>query len=59
LTSALEAGDRELDATLTQRSRLERELGDPVEIKAERDGLKRAITQLDQERSDLCLGGAA
>jgi conjugative relaxase-like TrwC/TraI family protein len=55
LTSALEAGDRELDATLTQRSRLERKLGDPVEIKAERDGLKRAITQLDQERSDLCL----
>jgi conjugative relaxase-like TrwC/TraI family protein len=51
LTRALDAVERELDATLAQRSRLERELGNPVEIRAERDGLEHAITQLTQEHT--------
>jgi hypothetical protein len=52
LTSALRVGARDLDAVLTQRSRLVRELGDPLEIRAERDALERAITQLTQEHTD-------
>ena len=53
LTSALEAYDCELHAVLTQRTHLERELGDPAEMRAERDGLKRAIRQSTQEHSAL------
>ncbi len=41
LTSALQANERELDAVLTQRDGLERELGDPSEARAEREGLER------------------
>lgn len=53
LASALEAGERELDAVLTQRSHLVRGLGDPGEIPAERDGLERAIAQLTQEHIEV------
>ncbi|MGA2321552.1 MAG: MobF family relaxase [Solirubrobacteraceae bacterium] len=53
LTSILRASERDLDAVLTQRSRLERELGDPVEIRAERDGIKHAITQLAHEQTQV------
>ncbi len=49
LTSALRTGERELDDLLTQRAHLERELGDPAEMRAERDGLERAIWQSTQE----------
>ncbi|MGA2164635.1 MAG: MobF family relaxase [Solirubrobacteraceae bacterium] len=50
LTSALRANKRELDAVLTQRSSLERELGDPAEARAEREGIEHAITQTTVER---------
>ncbi len=53
LTSALQANERELDAVLTQRSGLERELGDPTEARAEREGLEHAITQTTQEHAAL------
>jgi chromosome segregation ATPase len=51
LSSVLRAGERDLDAVLAQRNRLERELGDVPEVRAERDGLERAITQLTQEHT--------
>ena len=38
---------------LGQRRRLECELGDPVEIRAERDGLEHAVTQLAQEHTEV------
>ncbi len=53
LSSALQANERELDAVLTQRGGLERELGDPVEARAEREGLEHAITQATQEHTAL------
>ncbi len=53
LASALQANERELDAVLTQRGRLERELGDPVEARAEREGLEHAITQATREHTAL------
>ena len=51
LTSALEACDRELDAALIQRTDLERQLGDPPEIRAERDALERALAQSTKEHT--------
>ncbi len=53
LAGALQANERELDATLTQRSSLERELGDPAEARAERQGLEHAVTQATQEHTAL------
>jgi conjugative relaxase-like TrwC/TraI family protein len=53
LTGALQAADRELDAVLSQRERLARELGDPSEIRAERDGVKSALTQLTREHTAI------
>ncbi len=53
LTSALQAHERELEAVLTQRGRLERELGNPSETRTEREGLEHAITQATQEHTAL------
>ncbi len=53
LTGALQANERELDSVLTQRNGLERELGDPVEARVEREGLEHAITQTTQEHTAL------
>jgi hypothetical protein len=53
LTTALQANERELDTVLAQRDGLERELGDPVETRAEREGLEHAITQATQEHTAL------
>jgi conjugative relaxase-like TrwC/TraI family protein len=53
LTGALQAADRELDAVLTRRDHLARELGDPAEIRAEYDGLYRALAQLTREHTDV------
>ncbi len=50
LTSALEAHDRELHAPLTQRTPVKRELSDTAEIRAEHDGLERAITETAREQ---------
>jgi hypothetical protein len=49
LTSALEAHDRELQTVVSRRSDLERELGEPAEARAERDGLEQAIGQTARE----------
>ncbi len=54
LTGALQAAEHELEAVLSQRERLARELGDPSEIRAERDGLQRAVTQLTREHTATC-----
>jgi hypothetical protein len=53
LTGALQAADRELDAVISQRERLARDLGDPSEIRAERDGLQRALTQITREHTEI------
>jgi conjugative relaxase-like TrwC/TraI family protein len=53
LAGALQANERELDAVLTQRGSLERELGDPGEARAEREGLEHAITQTTREHTAL------
>jgi hypothetical protein len=53
LTSALEGHDRELKAVIGLRADLERELGDPAEIRAERDGLERAIRQSTREHTKV------
>ncbi len=53
LTTALQANERELDTVLAPRGSLERELGDPVEARAEREGLDHAITQATQEHTSL------
>jgi hypothetical protein len=53
LTGALQATNREFDAALSQRERLVRELGDPSEVHAERDGLQRALTQLTREHTEI------
>jgi hypothetical protein len=53
LTAALQTAGCELDAVLSQRERLARELGDPSEARAERDGLQRALTQLTQEHTEI------
>jgi conjugative relaxase-like TrwC/TraI family protein len=51
LTSSLEAHDRELHVALTERTHLERDLGNPDEIRAEHDDLERAIEQSTKEHS--------
>ena len=53
LAGALQANERELDAALTQHRGLERELGNPAEARAEREGLKQAITQATREHTAL------
>ena len=53
LTTALQANERELDTVHTQRCGLERELGDPAEARAEREGLDHAITQATQAHTAL------
>jgi hypothetical protein len=54
LIGALQAAGHELDAVLSQRERLARELGDPSEVRAERDALQRALTQLTREHTETC-----
>jgi hypothetical protein len=51
LTSALAGHDREAQAVTGRRAELERELGDPAEIRAERDGLERAISESTREHT--------
>ena len=53
LTRALQANEREFDTVVMERSGLERELGDPVEARAEREGLEHAITQATREHTAL------
>ncbi len=53
LAGALQANERELDAVLTQRGGLERELGDPADARAEREGLEHAITHATRAHTAL------
>jgi hypothetical protein len=53
LTDALQATDRELDTVRSQHERLAHELGDPSEIRSERDAVQRAITQLTLEHTEI------
>jgi hypothetical protein len=53
LTNALQATNRELNTVLKQRARLERELGNPSEIRAEHDALQHALTQLTRQHREL------
>jgi hypothetical protein len=53
LQSAVQSADRELDAALTRRERLARELGDPAEIRSERESLEQALRGLCREQGRL------
>jgi hypothetical protein len=53
LTGAIEEHDRALEAVLSERGSIERELGDPGEIRAERDGLEHAIGQTTREHTEV------
>jgi conjugative relaxase-like TrwC/TraI family protein len=53
LQSAIQSADRELDATLSQRERLARELNDPAETRAERESLEQALRALGREQGQL------
>jgi hypothetical protein len=48
-SSALEAAERSLERTLTERATLARQLGDPETIRDERDGLRGALQQARRE----------
>ncbi len=53
LTGAEQANKRERDAVLEQRSRLEREIGNPAEARAERDGIEHVLGQATREHKAL------
>jgi hypothetical protein len=53
LTGVLQAADHELDAVLSQRDRVARELGDPGEVRAKRDALQRTLIQLTREHTEI------
>jgi conjugative relaxase-like TrwC/TraI family protein len=54
LQTALQAIERELTNALTERTRLERDLGaNPSEARAERDAVKQALTTLIRDRRTL------
>jgi len=53
LTGAVQTNERERDAVLEQRSRLEREIGDPAEARAERDGIEHALGRTVREHRAL------
>jgi conjugative relaxase-like TrwC/TraI family protein len=53
LAGARQANERELDAVLTQRGGLERELGDPAEARAEHEGIEHTIAQATREHTAL------
>jgi conjugative relaxase-like TrwC/TraI family protein len=53
LRGALQASEHELDTVLAQRARLAQELGDPSEVRSERDGLQNALTQLTREHTEV------
>ncbi len=53
LTSALAGAEDQLERTLTQRATLARELGDPVAIREEREGLTSTIDTLAHQHAEL------
>ena len=53
LVAAIGAYDGELERAATQRARLERELGNPEQVRSERAGLERAIGEISGEYREL------
>jgi conjugative relaxase-like TrwC/TraI family protein len=53
LVAAISAHDGELERALAHRTRLERELGDPEQVRSERAGLERAIEEVSGRYSEL------
>ena len=53
LEGAVQANEREDDAVLEQRTRLEREIGDPAEARAERDSIRLALNRDVREHKAL------
>ena len=49
LITALEMDERALSEVRAERTRLQRELGDPVQVRSEREGIEAAIDQLQQD----------
>ena len=49
LETALEIDERALSEVRTERTRLQRELGDPGQVRSEREGIETAIDQLQQD----------
>jgi hypothetical protein len=58
LHAAVELNDAAVSDVRAQRARLRRELGDPDQVRCEKDGVENAITQLQREhdtvRAALC-----
>ncbi len=52
LANALQAANRELDAVIKQRGRLERQLGNPSEARAEHDALQQTLTAITHEHRE-------
>ncbi len=53
LEGAAQASERERDAALEQRTRLEHEIGDPAEARAERDGIEHVLSRTVREHKTL------
>lgn len=53
LQTAIEIDDRALADVAADRARLQRELGDPDQVRSERDGIEKAITGLKREYHDI------
>ena len=51
--SAIEIGGSAVEDAFTQRNHLGLEVGDPDEIRAERDGLERTISHSIREQNEL------
>jgi conjugative relaxase-like TrwC/TraI family protein len=53
LAGAVQDNERERGAVLDERSRLEREIGNPAEARAERDGIEHALGRIVREHRAL------
>jgi chromosome segregation ATPase len=49
LATAVETDERALSELRTERTRLQRELGDPGQVRSEREGIEAAIQKLEQD----------
>ena len=53
LQTAIEIDGRALAELVADRARLQRELGDPDQVRSERDGIENAIAELQRERDQV------
>jgi conjugative relaxase-like TrwC/TraI family protein len=53
LRNAIEMDDRALSDLTAERARLQRELGDPVQVRSERDGVENVLRELRRDHDQL------